>query len=393
MKPQRHDVIVVGAGLVGASTALMLSKHSLSVALVEANVPQPNDSLFDLRVSAITLANQRRFVAQGLWPAMQARASAFRQMHVWDASGTGELHFDSADIGEPTLGYIIENRVMQKAFDTALAQQTAVTRYMPAHCEALRIDASGVQLVLSTGEQLTAQLVIGADGSRSWVRTMAGIAVRGWDYDHHALVTFVKTEKPHQETAAQRFLPTGPLAFLPLDDGYSSIVWSTSPAKAARLKALPDADFKVELADAFEQRLGAVLETGPRAVYPLRFFMTDAYVQSRLLLVGDAAHTMHPLAGQGVNLGFADVHALDDLLGEALASKRGAQAIGDHSLLRKYERARKADNLPMLFAVDSFQRLFGSDLQLIQWLRNSGMSILDKVPPLKNTLLQQAMGL
>ncbi len=387
-----YDVIIVGRGLVGAYAAYTLSKHSLKIAIIEAKAPQPSDTPIDLRVSAVTLANQRLFAANNVWQDMASHASPFRHMHVWDNQGgnSGELHFDSADIGEVALGYIIENRIMQQAFDNAIAQQPLITEYMPARCKTLNISDSQVNLLLEDGRELTSQLIIGADGSQSWLRQSAQIAVRGWDYDHHALVTYVKTEKSHEETAAQRFLATGPLAFLPLLDGYSSIVWSTSPAEATRLKNLTANDFKTELANAFEHRLGAIQDVGPRAAFPLRFFMTDAYIKPRLVLVGDAAHTIHPLAGQGVNLGFADVQTLNETLQQAIANQL---SIGDFSVLRNYERARKADNLPMLVAVDSLQRLFGSQLSPLQTIRTAGMSMLNRLTPLKNKIIAQAMGL
>jgi 2-octaprenylphenol hydroxylase len=230
---------------------------------------------------------------------------------------------------------------------------------------------------------------VGADGSRSWLRQQAQITVRGWDYDHAAVVTYVKTEKPHQETAWQRFVNKGPLAFLPLLDGYSSIVWSTQPDNAKRLCDLPETEFAIELTTAFAARLGQLTEVGPRAMYPLRFLMADQYVKAGIALVGDAAHTMHPLAGQGVNLGLLDAAALAEVLHDASKARR---AVGSMSVLRRYERWRRSENISMLAMVDQIQRLFGNDQPVLQWIRTTGMDIVGRLPLVKDEIIETAMG-
>ncbi|HEB58257.1 MAG TPA: 2-octaprenyl-3-methyl-6-methoxy-1,4-benzoquinol hydroxylase [Gammaproteobacteria bacterium] len=387
------DIAIVGAGMVGASLACALADSGLSIALLDTQAPllEWPQAGFDLRVSAITRASERLFTDIGAWPTMQAqRVSPFREMHVWDAAGEGTVHFDSADVGETHLGHIIENRVIVAALHTRLATRDNVAFLCPHRLVQVRRDGRTTVLYGEDGSQLRCALVVGADGGRSWIRRQAAIPVHGWDYDHHALVTYVRTQRHHAETAWQRFLPTGPLAFLPLSDGWSSIVWSTSPQQADALCAMPDAQFACELEAAFEYTLGTVEETGPRATYPLRFFDARRYIAPGLALVGDAAHTMHPLAGQGVNLGLADVASLVAVLHDALAKGR---AIGSEAVLRRYERWRKADNLTMLATVDSFKRVFGSDMQTVKTLRNLGLGLANRIGPLRNTLMRVAMGM
>lgn len=385
------DVAIIGGGMVGATLARALAPSRLRIALIEpqpAQVEHP-DGKFDLRVSAITRASQRLFEALGVWQGMQARrVSPFREMHVWEELGK-EIHFDSADLGEPYLGHIIENSVITASLYDGLEQQANLTCLFSRRCQQLEKVSDGWRLMLDDDTELQAALLVGADGSRSWLRQQLGISVRGWDYDHAAVVTYVKTEKPHQETAWQRFVNKGPLAFLPLTEGYSSIVWSTQPDNARRLCELAEAEFAEELALAFARRLGRVLEVGPRAMYPLRFLMADRYVQDGIALVGDAAHTMHPLAGQGVNLGLLDAAALAEVLQDAHKARR---AIGSLQTLRRYERWRRSENLDMLVMVDQIQRLFGNEQPALRWLRTTGMDIVGRLPWIKDEIIEHAMG-
>jgi 2-octaprenylphenol hydroxylase len=386
------DVIVVGAGMVGAATALALGQAGLQVALLDQRAPQPDwkTEEFDRRVSAITRASQQFFEELGAWPGIVAeRLAPYREMQVWDASGDGAIHFDSADIGEPDLGHIIENRVILKALHGQLAATETVQTRWSVELQAMQRDDTSARLELRDGATLEARLIVGADGAASWVRRTAGIVVTGWDYDHVAVVATVKPAQHHRDTAWQRFLPSGPLAFLPLPDGYCSIVWSTSPEHAALLIDMDDADFARELQGAFENRLGPIEQTSARAGFPLRSFETRHYVKTRLALVGDAAHTIHPLAGQGVNLGLADARALRDVLVAARDRRRDP---GARTSLRRYERWRRADNRGMLLAMDGFKRLFSSEHPLLRRARNLGLNLTDHLPPLKNLIMQQAMG-
>lgn len=395
MKSQEHsyDVIIVGAGMVGTALACALGEKAFRVAMVDTSKPAMSwpEEGYDLRVSALTRATQQILETIHVWPRMQAeRVSPFREMHVWDAAGEGVLHFDSAELGEATLGHIVENRVTLKALHQQLATLESVRLLTEVQATTLDIDNTTATLTLNNDEVLNARLIVAADGSRSWVRQQRGISVRGWDYDQTALVTYVKTAQSHQETAWQRFLPTGPLAFLPLTEGYSSIVWSTTPEQAEQLKQLPEDHFAIELQAAFEDQLGVIEEVGPRATFPLRFFETNAYVGSRLALVGDAAHTIHPLAGQGVNLGMADAASLAEVLSSA---KQARKDIGSLNVLRQYERWRRADNRSMLVAMDGFKRLFSNQSSLLGWIRNTGMSLVQQTPLVKNTIVRHAMGL
>jgi 2-octaprenylphenol hydroxylase len=387
----RFDVVIVGGGMVGATLARALAQTRLNIALIEPQLPQTehSDARFDLRVSAITRASQRIFEALGVWPGMvMRRVQPFREMHVWEEQGK-EMHFDSADLSEPYLGHIIENSVITASLYDGIEQQANLTCLFGHSCRRLERTGQGWQLQLDDDSVIEASLLVGADGSRSWLRQQAHITVRGWDYDHAALVTYVKTEKSHQETAWQRFVNKGPLAFLPLSEGYSSIVWSTQPDNAKRLCELSETDFAEELANAFALRLGRVTEVGPRAMYPLRFLMADHYVTEGLALVGDAAHTMHPLAGQGVNLGLLDAAALAEVLHDAVQARR---SIASLQTLRRYERWRRSENLDMLVMVDQIQRLFGNDQPTLRWLRTTGMDIVGRLPLIKDEIIEHAMG-
>ena len=390
-----YDIIIVGAGMVGATLACGLAEEAeqLNIAIIDANEPNfdwDNDS-YDMRVSAITRCSQELFNNIGVWDKItEQRVSPYRDMFVWDAGSKGNLHFDSADMGETDLGHIIENRVIVKALHQRIEELSKIDLLCPANLTKITFSENKTVVTIDKNKEISANMIVAADGSNSWVRKQADIAVKGWDFDQAALVTTVKTEKHHQDTAWQRVLNTGPLAFLPLTDGYSSIVWSTSPDEAKRLAEMSQEQFAIELEQAFESKLGKIESVASRAVFPLRLFETLNYVQPRLALVGDAAHTIHPLAGQGVNLGLADVASLISVVTEALNNKKD---IGDLRVLRRYERWRRADNRSMLLAMDGLKRLFGSELTAVKDLRGLGLNLTNKLTPLKNLIMQQAMGL
>jgi len=390
-----YDIIIVGAGMVGATLACGLAEEAenLRIAVIDANAPDLDwdETSYDLRVSAITRSSQNLFKRVAAWQSItNQRVSPYRDMFVWDAGGKGEIHFDSADMGETDLGHIIENRVIVKALHQRMKEIKHIDLLCPAQIKAIEFKQDKTELSLNDKTKLMANLIVGADGSRSWIRQQADIAVKGWDFDQAALVTTVKTEKYHQDTAWQRFLNTGPLAFLPLTEGNSSIVWSTSPEEAKRLMNIPAEEFATELEQAFESKLGKIESVAGRAVFPLRLFETLHYVKPRLALVGDAAHTIHPLAGQGVNLGLADVNSLIEVIVDALNEKKD---IGDLKVLRRYERWRRAENRSMLVAMDGLKRLFGSELTIVKSLRSLGLNLTNKTTALKNIIMQQAMGI
>ena len=403
MLPQKFDVAIVGAGLAGSALAVALGGSRLRVALIEAQ-PLSFDwppleagvSGFDARVSAITAASQRWLDSLGAWPAVAARrTSAYRAMQVWDAEGTGSIHFDAAEVNEQTLGHIVENRVLQTALLQCLRRCDNVQIFSPAAVGQYLRGDTGIELQLQNGTALQATLLVGADGAQSSVRNWAEFKLREWDYDHSAIVATVATEKPNQATAWQRFRRQGPLAFLPLrspsgDQHLSSIVWSTSPEEAAQLMSMTDDDFMRALGTAFEHRLGNINETSRRFCVPLRARHAEHYTQPHIALIGDAAHTIHPLAGQGINLGFLDAQAL---AGEILrAAGRGLSA-ADASVLARYQRSRKSDNIAMLAAMEGFKRLFGAEQLPLRWLRNSGLNWVDRSGPVKRLFIRQAMGL
>jgi len=395
MSKTKFDLVIVGGGIVGTTLACSLASNpNIKIALIEARHVQfeaPQENNFDIRVSAITRASQRIFTALGAWSTIESkRVCQFTDMHVWDDTGVGEIHFDCAEIGEPYLGHIIENSVILSSLYDRMLNFDNITLISPGKIKNICYLDERAEIELHDNALLSTKLVIAADGSQSWVRQHAGIIVRGWDYPQDALVTWVKTENSHEHTAWQRFMPDGPLAFLPLKNGYSSIVWSTAPEHVQQLLTFSDTEFCSALSNAFLNTLGPVIKNGPRGRFPLRYFVTENYIKPRLALIGDAAHTMHPLAGQGVNVGLQDVAALSEILLKAWSKNTD---IGSISNLRQYERSRRAENTPILATVNGFQRLFGSRDPVLTWARNSGMKLTQNIPMLKNQIMRQAMGL
>lgn len=388
-----NDIIIIGGGMVGLLFANALAEHEFNILIIDQRPPLTNwdSSHIDLRTSAITRASQRMFEKLGVWQQIyKMRVGPFREMHVWDAGGSGSIHFDSADIGEPQLGHIVENTIMQFALTQRLLDFNNVRFHHDSKPQEFTVHEDFVQLIMDDEKQYSAQLMVGADGSQSWVRQSIHIPVRTTDYHQTAVVANVKTEKHHQYTAWQRFLPTGPLAFLPLFDGTSSIVWSTSHEQAEMLISLDDPAFCNTLGEHFAHQLGDILETSVRATFPLKAQHAQHYVRPRIALIGDAAHTIHPLAGQGVNLGFADAACLAQVI---LSARAKETSIGDYETLRRYERWRKGDNITMLNAMTGFKSLFGNTNPLISTLRNMGLNVTNNISPVKNTIIRLAMGL
>ena len=392
------DLIIVGAGMVGSSLALALQDQGLEILLVDGSPlsvkPFDPQAAFEPRVSALSVASQRILERLGVWEGIAARrVCPYGEMQVWDGSGTGQIHFSAASVHAESLGHIVENRVVQDALLERL-HDSSIGLLPSARLEQLRRSGEGWLLSLNDGRELRAPLVIAADGANSAVRRLAGCATREWDYLHHAIVTSVRCAKPHQATAWQRFTDDGPLAFLPLagpaGEHWCSIVWSVTPTEAERLMALDDAGFRRALGFAFEHRLGEVLQADPRLCIPLRQRHAKRYVEDGLALIGDAAHSIHPLAGQGVNLGFLDVAVLAEVLLHAM--QRG-ERLSDVKVLSRYERRRMPHNLAMMAAMEGFERLFQADPLPVRWLRNSGLNWVDDLPEAKALFVRQALGL
>lgn len=392
------DLIIVGAGMVGSALALALEHSGLEILVVDGGPlsvrPFAAEGAFEPRVSALSAASQRILERLGVWDGIVARrVSPYRDMRVWDGSGTGSVHFSAASVHAEVLGHIVENRAVQDALLDRL-HDSQIGLLGSARLEQLRRSGDGWLLTLADGRELRAPLLVAADGANSAVRRLAGCATREWDYLHHAIVTSVRCERPHQATAWQRFTDDGPLAFLPLarqgDEHWCSIVWSTVPAEAERLMALDDEAFRHELGKAFEWRLGQVTAVDPRICIPLRQRHAKRYVESGLALIGDAAHSIHPLAGQGVNLGFLDAAVLAEVLLHAL--QRGEQA-NDVRVLSRYERRRMPHNLAMMAAMEGFERLFQADPLPLRLLRNSGLNWVDELPDAKALFVRRALGL
>lgn len=397
-----YDILIIGGGMVGTSLACALEQSNYSVALLEAQLPaalefdaQPDVKDFDLRVSALTAASRQFLTHVGVWDKLPAdRLSAYQSMSVWDGEGTGAIQFHAQDISEPCLGHIVENSVTVNGLFKRLKECRQVDLLQGRLSMIDEVDDSGFQQVtLEDGKQLKARLIVGADGAMSKVRQIVGMPLIEWDYGHTAIVATVKTQKPHQQTAWQRFLPTGPLAFLPLksaDNNICSIVWSAEPDYAEELMALDEVAFNKELTRALEGRLGEVVEVSQKFSFPLRQRHAKEYALDGCVLLGDAAHTIHPLAGQGVNLGFMDAAVLAEELIKASESRMNP---ADPALLARYQRRRKLDNLSMTASMEAFKRLFAADELPIRWARNFGMNLMNKVPAVKNHLVMQAMGL
>ncbi|ALN87336.1 ubiquinone biosynthesis hydroxylase, UbiH/UbiF/VisC/COQ6 family protein [Lysobacter capsici] len=391
------DIVVVGAGVVGAAAALAFARDGFEVALVEAREPaawSPEDP--DLRVYAFAPDNAAFVDDLGVWGAVQAaRLQPYRAMRVWDAAGGGELHFDADAFGRRELGWIVEHGVLVDRLWSALPG-AGVRLHCPDAVEALEHDASdGVGVALASGRRLRARLVVAADGAQSRLRELAGIEAPAHDYGQRGLVAYVDSELSHEATCWQRFLPGGPLAFLPAvgapgaRDRRSSIVWTLPNAEAERLLALDDAAFLDELERAFAGRLGALTGVSKRAAFPLRRQLAERYVAGRVVIAGDAAHVVHPLAGQGVNLGLRDISGLRGVL--AQARKRGLD-IGSPARLQRWARERRSENALAAYGFDGLNKLFSNDDFAATMLRGPLLGLAGKLPPLTHYFWRRAAG-
>ncbi|HZW17490.1 MAG TPA: UbiH/UbiF family hydroxylase [Luteimonas sp.] len=386
----RSDVVVVGGGVVGAACALALAGLDLDVTLVEAAEPARwSPAHPDLRVFAFAPDNAALLDGFDAWRGvLEARVQPYRRMRVWDAAGGGELAFDADAVGRRELGWIVENGLLVDRLWAALARAGVEVR-MPARVEGLEQDAAGVRLRLDDGSRVEAQVAIAADGAGSTLRKLAGGEVSRHDYGQRGVVAFIETERPHEDTAWQRFLPTGPLAVLPFAQRRSSIVWTLPDARADEVLALDDDGFARELTRAFDARLGAMRAVSKRAAFPLRRQLVQSQVHGRVLVVGDAAHVVHPLAGQGVNLGLRDVAALRDAV--AAARSRNADWTTPHRLAR-WARVRASENAVAAHAYDGINRLFSSDGMHRTLLRGPLLGLAGRLPGVTHALWRRAAG-
>ena len=385
------DVVIVGAGVVGATCALALAKLGLDVVLVEGREP-PRWSAEspDLRVYAFAPDNAALLQECGVWDAvLAARAPAYRRMRVWDGAGGGELAFDADALGREQLGWIIENNLLVDRLWAALPA-AGVHLHCPASVESMEQDEEGVRVRLDNGSRVDARLAIAADGADSSLRELAGLQVSAHDYAQRGVVAFVETDASNEATAWQRFLPTGPLAFLPFVDGRSSIVWTLPDSEAQRVLALDDDAFNSELTNAFAARLGEVRVVSKRAAFPLRRQLAESYLAGKVLLMGDAAHVVHPLAGQGVNLGLRDVARLRDLIVDA--QSRRADWTSSHRLARWARECRSA-NAAAAYTFDGINRVFSNDEMHATLLRGKLLGVAGKLPGLTNLFWKRASGL
>lgn len=384
------DAVIVGGGVVGAACALALADAGLQVALVEGREPAPWSAAEpDLRVYAFAPDNAGLLQALGVWPAvLAARACAYRRMRVWDAAGGDDLTFDADRLGQRQLGWIVENNLLVDRLWAALPA-AGVQVHSPARVEALEQDEAGVRLRLEDGRRLEAAIAIAADGAESTLRALAGLKVDRHDYGQRGVVAYVESERGNEATAWQRFLPTGPLAVLPIGEKRNSIVWTLPDDEAARVLALDEPAFNRELTAAFAARLGAMQVVSKRVAFPLRRQLVERYLAGRVLVLGDAAHAVHPLAGQGVNLGLRDVAALRELVSGANQSRR---AWDTPHRLQRWARQRRSENTVAAKGFSAINTLFSNDEMHLTLARGPAMGAVGKVSPLVSLFWKHASG-
>lgn len=387
----RMDVIVVGGGMVGLGFACALGSSGMKVALIERGEAPVRKSLGrDCRVSAIVRGNVEILKGLGVWEHLQGFASPMRAMRIWDDQHAGGIRFDAGEIGVEALGYLVENSRLTHAMHQVLTEAEGFEYLAPAEIDGVQWLDEEVRVSLKDGRRLAAPLIVGADGGRSWLRQQAGIDCYERDYRQQGIVATIRPQRAHGNIAFQRFLPTGPLAVLPMTENLCSIVWSAENAEAERLMGMDDAAFLQALNRSFGPVLGRIEAAGERAAYPLKAQLARHLVRPRLALIGDAAHTIHPLAGLGVNLGLRDAMVLAQ---EIVDARRFDEDWGDMSVLRRYMKQRLPDVLAVMGAMEGFHRLFTSRLPGLAWLRGSGMRLFGNAGAIKQLLMRNSTGL
>jgi 2-octaprenyl-6-methoxyphenol hydroxylase len=388
------DVIIGGGGMVGLTLALALARGGLSVVVAD---PVPKgallDAKFDGRVSALAYAAVRMYRALGVWDHLEAHAQPINDILVSDGApgrtaSPFSLHFDADEAGTP-LGHIAENRHIRAALFAAVDATPNLSIVAPASLSDLTADAQAITATLSNGQTMRARLAVAADGRESSMREHMGIGVVGWSYPQIGIVATVEHERPHNGVAYEHFLPAGPFAILPMPGNCSSLVWTEREDLAPRLMKLPEAEFNDEIAQRFGAHLGATRVAGPRWSYPLKFHLARAYVRPRFALAGDAAHGIHPIAGQGLNLGLKDAAALAEIV---LDAARLGLDFGAADILSRYERWRRFDSFTLAAATDALTRLFSNDIAPLRALRDLGMGVVDRIGPARRFFMRHAGG-
>ncbi len=391
-----RDVLIVGGGLNGPTLALALASAGISsVVLDAAAAAEQARSDFDGRAYALALSSRRMLEALGLWRALAAKAQAIEEIKISDGrAGTGAapwfLHFDRGEIDEGPMGHFLEDRWLRAALGAAMAAEPRIEVRDGAEVVAQRVEAGAAEVTLADGSRLRGRLIVGCDGRGGRTATRAGIGRVGWDYGQTSLVCAVEHEAQHRGVAHQFFMPEGPLAILPLPGDRSSIVWTEARDRAAAIQALDDAGYLAALRPRFGDFLGAIALTGARYAYPLSLSLAERFTGARLALVGDAAHGIHPLAGQGLNLGLRDVAALAEVL--TVARRRG-EDLGAPAVLEEYQRWRRFDAALLAAATDGLNRLFSNDNPLLRLGRDLGLGLIGRLPALRRGLIREAAGL
>ncbi|MFP3873211.1 MAG: 2-octaprenyl-6-methoxyphenyl hydroxylase [Thiohalophilus sp.] len=397
--PNEFDLVIVGGGLVGASLACALAESPLRIAMVEA---QPFNTEqhpgFDARTVALAAGSQQIFAAMGLWEAIAAQGvTPIRRIHVSDRGHLGSTHLDADEQGLAAMGYVADIRVLGRVLSRQLEQQANVTLFCPASVRAVQFAPAQAQVVLRQDDglrEITAALVVAADGGNSFIRNDSGIATFTLDYHQSALISNVAVDRPHRNIAYERFTDSGPMALLPTrdeqgNDNAFALVWTLKPDQVQEVQDWDDTTFLSQLQERFGERAGRFTRSSQRHLYPLKFLQTREHVRPRLAVIGNAAHTLHPVAGQGFNLGLRDVAVLSQVLSEALTQ---GEDIGGLNVLRRYAQWRRRDHLQTSLATDALVRVFSNNFLPLAVARNLGLTLLDTLPPLKKQLVRHAMG-
>jgi 2-octaprenyl-6-methoxyphenol hydroxylase len=391
----QSDAIVCGGGMVGLTLGLALAKGGLKVVVIDSLPPATSgEPEFDGRVSALAYANVRMLQVLDVWPLLAPNAQPIREILVTDGAvgrpaSPFSLHFDAQEVGADSLGHIAENRHIRAALHAKIAEEKNLNLIAPGEVQTLNVESGYVQARLSDGSEYRASLAIAADGRDSKLRKQMGIGVIGWSYPQTGIVATVRHDKPHNGVAYEHFLPSGPFAILPMTGDRSSLVWTEAKDKAPAMLALEPAEFDAQVAARFGAHLGKTEVVGARWSYPLNFHLARDYVRPRFALAGDSAHGIHPIAGQGLNLGLKDVAAVTEVV---LDAARLGQDIGALDVLRRYERWRRFDSFTLAASTDALNRLFSNDIAPLRQLRDLGLGAVDAIGPLRRFFMRHAGG-